>query len=75
MIRLLITAAAFEAIAGCPPSGPQKPCGRYGAAPAGMVAIWLDVPVVEALRANRWQGESMSDTIIRFAAQEAKKAA
>ena len=70
MIRLLITEAAFIAIAGCAPSEEQRHtgAGRYGRAPAGTVAIWLDTLVVETLWAMRERGESYSDTIIRYAA-------
>jgi hypothetical protein len=67
MIRILISEAAYAAIGGSAVEE-QRQCGanRYGAAPAGMVAIFLPIPVVEALGAMRQPGESMSDVVIRF---------
>lgn len=69
MIRILITDAAFAAIAGRGPSADdrQSGAGRYGHAPAGFAAIWLLTPVIEALRAAREPSESYSDTIVRMA--------
>jgi len=69
MIRILITDAAFAAIAGRDPTADdrQSGAGRYGAAPAGYAAISLLTPVLEALSAAREPSETHSDTILRMA--------
>lgn len=68
MIRILITDAAFRAIAERDPTADdrQSGAGRYGAAPAGHTAIWLLPAVVDALRAAREPSESYSDVILRL---------
>lgn len=66
MIRILITDAAYQAIAGEPPHDRHSGAGRYGRAPAGHTAIWLLPAVVDALRAAREPSESYSDTILRL---------
>ena len=65
MIRITITAEAFQAIAATLPLGsvavePQR-------APNGSVHIWLDHNAVAKLKALRGPGESYSDAIIRAA--------
>ena len=73
MTRILITEAAFVAIAGCKPDASQivqDGSGRYGSAPEGQVAVWLPPPVLEALRAAREQAETYSDVILRLAEPE-----
>jgi hypothetical protein len=65
VIRITITAEAFQAIAATLPLGsvavePQR-------APDGSVHIWLDHNVVAKLGALRGPGESYSDVIIRTA--------
>lgn len=70
MIRLLITPAAFDAVADTLPLGSvgyeRQPDAK------GEVAIWVDVSVANRLGAMRQPGESMSDVILRFAALEAR---
>jgi hypothetical protein len=76
VIRILITTAAFAALGGTDAAAQRAEdgSGRYGAAPEGQVAIWLEKPVLEALRAARGQGESLSDTILRLADAEKEAA-
>jgi hypothetical protein len=64
MLRITITAAAFEAIASTLPSSVG-----YEAQPApnGDRYIWLDPRYVDRLRAMRAPGESYSDVILRLA--------
>jgi hypothetical protein len=73
MLRILITEEAFAAIGGGDAKAQESEAGveRYGAAPAGSVAIWLHKPVVDALKGMRNQGESLSDTIVRYAKEHA----
>jgi hypothetical protein len=75
MTRILITDAAYAAIGGTDlaTQRAEDGSGRYGSAPEGKVAVWLPKPVLEALRAARGQGESLSDVIVRFAEQETAK--
>ena len=69
MIRIGITAAAFEAITG------TLPLGSVGYENAtnenGERLIWLDHAAVARLRAMRGPGESYSDVILRLAAGSA----
>lgn len=69
MIRILISDAAYAAIAGRAPSADdrQSGAGRYGPAPAGFAAIWLLPAVIELLRASQQPSETYSDTILRTA--------
>jgi hypothetical protein len=70
MIRIAITAAAFEAIAKTLPPGSVG----FEAEPneRGERLIWLEAATVNRLGAMRGTGESYSDVIIRLAATEAK---
>jgi hypothetical protein len=70
MIRITITAAAFEAIASTLPSSVGVEQNR---APNGDYFIWLDPRYVDRLRALRGPGESYSDVILRLA-EASKKA-
>jgi hypothetical protein len=62
MIRIAITAEAFDAIA------PTMPFGSVGYE-AGERYVWLEPNVVDRLRYLRGPGESMSDGILRLAAE------
>jgi hypothetical protein len=64
MIRITITAAAFEAIAATLPSSVGYERIR---APNGDYFIWLEPRYVDRLRAMRAPGESYSDVILRLA--------
>ena len=64
MIRITITAAAFDAIAATLPSNVGVEQNR---APNGDYFIWLDPRFVDRLRAMRGPGESYSDVILRLA--------
>lgn len=55
MIRITITAAAFEAIAATQPSSVGVEQNR---APNGEYFVWLDPKYVDRLRAMRGPGES-----------------
>ena len=65
MIRITITAAAFEAIAATMPLGSVG----YEAEPDAKSErwIWLEPRFVDRLRALRGPGESYSDVILRLA--------
>jgi hypothetical protein len=65
MLRITISAAAFEAIASTLPSSFGFEAQR---APNGDYFIWLDPRFVDRLRAMRGPGESYSDVILRLAA-------
>jgi hypothetical protein len=64
MIRITITAAAFDAIAATLPSSVGVEARR---ASNGDYFIWLDPRFVDRLRALRGPGESYSDAILRLA--------
>ena len=70
MIRIAITAEAFEAIA------VTLPLGTVGyeneLSPKGERMIWLEARVVDRLRCLRGPGESYSDAILRLAEMEAR---
>jgi hypothetical protein len=70
MIRITITAAAFEAIAA------TMPLGSVGCEPEpdakGERWIWLEPRLVDRLRALRGPGESYSDVILRLAKSHEK---
>ncbi|HZZ24204.1 MAG TPA: hypothetical protein VFE60_17185 [Roseiarcus sp.] len=67
MIRLAISAEAFEAIAATMPLGnvnyerERAACGGY--------FIWLDPRTVDKLKAARQPSEGYSETIIRLATE------
>jgi hypothetical protein len=63
MIRITITAAAFEAIAATLPTSVGVDTRR---APNGEIYIWLEPRFVDRLRALRGPGESYSDVILRL---------
>jgi hypothetical protein len=65
MIRISITAAAYEAIAATLPFdsvGVEREDG-----PNGARQIWLEPRVLDRLRALRGPGESYSDVILKLA--------
>jgi hypothetical protein len=64
MIRITITAAAFDAIAATLPSNVGVEQNR---GPNGDRYVWLDPRFVDRLRAMRGPGESYSDVILRLA--------
>jgi hypothetical protein len=61
MMRISITAAAFDAVAATLPGTVREPDGK------GERQIWLEPRFVDRLRALRGQGESYSDVILRLA--------
>ena len=64
MIRITITAAAYQAIAaGSNPDSLLEP----QRSPDGGFYLWLFKPIVDKLKAARGPGESFSDTILRLA--------
>ena len=63
MIRIAITQAAFDAIAATMLFGSEPEVNAEGER-----LIWLDIRVVDRLRALRGPGESYSDVIVRLAA-------
>jgi hypothetical protein len=65
MIRISITQAAFDAIAATLLFGSVNYETKISA--KGKRLIWLDVRVVNRLRAQRGPGESYSDIILRLA--------
>jgi hypothetical protein len=67
VIRITITAAAFEAIAATLPSNVGYERQR---ALNGDYHIWLELRYVDRLRAMRVPGESYSDVILRLASGE-----
>lgn len=66
MIRIAITAAAYEAIVAGRPECNLLPPQE---APGGQFYLWLFQPLMERLKAARAPGESYSDTILRLAAE------
>jgi hypothetical protein len=64
MVRIAITAAAFEAIAATLPFGSA---GVEREADAKERQIWLEPRVLDRLKAMRRSGESYSDVILRLA--------
>jgi hypothetical protein len=66
LIRIQITAAAYEAIlAGRSPDSVQA----LSEAPEGGCYLWLFKPLMQKLKAARGTGESYSDTILRLASE------
>jgi hypothetical protein len=71
MIRIAITAAAFDAIASTLPLGSVGyEAERDG---KGEMHIWIDDRQADKLAAMRGPGESYSDVILRIAAEKATK--
>jgi hypothetical protein len=68
MVRIAITVEAFEAIARTLPLGSVGYENRINE--RGERLIWLDRAVIDRLRAIRGPGESLSDVILRMAAQK-----
>jgi len=66
MIRIAITAAAFDAIAGTLPLG--SVAVEPEANTKGERTVWLEEVWVDRLGARRGPGESYSDVILRLAA-------
>ena len=64
MLRIAISAAAFEAIASTLPSSVGYERIR---APDGEYHVWLEPRFVDRLRAMRDPGERYSDVILRLA--------
>jgi hypothetical protein len=67
MIRIAISQAAFEAIARTLPFGSVSFENKTNE--RGERLIWLDLKVVDRLRALRGLGESYSGVILRVAAE------
>jgi hypothetical protein len=76
MIRIAISAAAFDAIAATLPLGTVafEPTGARGGA-KGERLIWLDPDVVNKLRTLRGPGESYSDVILRLGGETQRQSA
>jgi hypothetical protein len=66
MVRIAISEAAFDAIAKTLPLGSVGYENKVNE--RGERLIWLDLAVVDRLRAMRGPGESFSDVILRIAA-------
>ncbi len=64
MVKIPITAAAYEALKATTPGIDQAPTSILS---DGTVEIWLDRAVVDRLRSLREAGESYSDVILRLA--------
>ena len=71
LIRIAITAAAFEAIKATVPVGSVGYEAEAEADERGERYVWLDDAMADRLGAMRGPGESFSDAIIRIARQEA----
>ena len=70
MVRIAITAEAFEAIARTLPVGSVGFENKTDE--QGQRLIWLDRAVVDRLRAMRGTGESFSDVILRIAGRDGR---
>jgi hypothetical protein len=68
MVKILISAAAFQAIAATLPGNVAVEPER---APDGSIGIWLDRRVVERLNCIREPHEGLSDVILRVATETA----
>jgi len=68
MIRIAITAAAFDAISATLPFLGYEPELDEN----GQRLIWIAAPVVDRLRALRVRGEDISDTILRLVEMESR---
>ena len=73
MVRITITAAAYEAIAATLPFG-SVGIDREADA-KGERQIWLEPRVLDRLKAMRRPGDSYSDVILRLAKGSSKRAA
>jgi len=73
MIRIAVTAAAFEAVAATLPLGSVG----YEREPGekGEILIWLERTAADRLSAMRGPGESYSDVILRLIELEAQSTA
>lgn len=69
MIRIAISAASFDALAGTLPLGSVAVEPKLNE--TGEREIWLEPHVVNKLRHLRGPGESYSDVILKLAAQSA----
>jgi hypothetical protein len=69
MIRIAITAAAYEAI--CPTLPLGSVAVEAAANERGERLIWLEAAMADRLGAMRGPGESYSDIIMRIATREA----
>ena len=67
MVRIAISQAAFDAIAGMLPFPLGSVSYENASNAKGERYVWLDPKVVEHLRALRGPGESYSDAILRLA--------
>ena len=67
MVRIAISQAAFEAIAGTLPLGSVSFENKSNT--KGERYVWLEPAVVARLRVLRGSGESYSDVILRVAAE------
>lgn len=67
MIRIAISAAAYQAIVASSASPVQEP----QEAPGGEFYLWLDKMTLNRLTAIRGPGESYSDTILRMSMADA----
>jgi hypothetical protein len=67
MIRIAISQAAFDAIAGMLPFPLGSVSYENASKAKGERYVWLDPKVVEHLQALRGPGESYSDVILRLA--------
>ena len=67
MIRIAISAAAYQAIVNSSPTAVQEP----QEAPGGEFYLWLDRLTLNRLMAARGHGESYSDTILRMSMADA----
>jgi len=70
MIRIAITAVAFEAVARTLPFGSVAYEPQLNA--KGERLVWLEAAMVDRLGAMRRRGESYSDVIVRIAAREGR---
>jgi hypothetical protein len=71
VIRIAISAAAFEAIAATLPLGSVSYENETNA--RGERYVWLEPNMVARLRALRGSGESYSDVILRVAAESVER--
>jgi hypothetical protein len=69
MIRIAISQAAFDAIAGMLPFPLGSVSYENASKAKGERYVWLDPKVVEHLQALRGPGESYSDVILRLAGE------
>ena len=64
MVRIAITQAASDAIAGTLPLGAVASSKNFNA--KGEFHLWLEPALIERLRSLRGAGESFSDVILRL---------